>query len=135
MVDEHGAAGGDGLVHGGAAGFSDDEVVAAEEFGDFAGPSFEVNAAGEVVFDFLGALVEAADVMAEDDGDLGVEPGCFEDSAHDGADVGGAGGGEVENAEGVGGIGGADGGEGLEAGADGEAGDDDFFGGDAAIDE
>ncbi len=39
VVDEHGAAGGDCFVDGGAAGFADDEMVLAEEAGHFPGPA------------------------------------------------------------------------------------------------
>lgn len=46
VVDEHGTLGGEGFVDGGSSGFSDDEVVTTEEFGDFTGPAFDADAAG-----------------------------------------------------------------------------------------
>ena len=39
VVDEHGAARGEGFVDSGASGLADDEVVGAEEFGDFLSPA------------------------------------------------------------------------------------------------
>ena len=54
VVDEHRAAGGDGLMHGGSAGLADDEVVAVEELRDPARPADEADAAGVGVLDFPG---------------------------------------------------------------------------------
>ena len=126
VVDEHRAAGGDGFVDGGTAGFSDDEVVGGEEFGDLAGPAFDSDAAGVGVFDFAGALVEEADVFPQDDGDVGAWVGV-EDRFGDPADVGEFWGGEVEDLEGAeGGVGG-DGSELGEGGIHREAGFDDLF--------
>ena len=85
VVDEHGAFGGDGFVHGCATGFADDEMVGGKEFGDLAGPAFDFHAAGELVFDFAGFFIKAADVASEDDGDFGV---VLEDGANNIADVG-----------------------------------------------
>jgi hypothetical protein len=43
VVDEHRAAGGDGFVDGGSAGFTNGEVVGVEELRDSAGPADETD--------------------------------------------------------------------------------------------
>lgn len=135
VVDEHGAAGGEGFVDGGAAGFADDEVVAAEEFGDFFRPALDLHAAGVVFLDFAGAAVEFPEVASEDDGEFGGPAGVVEDGAGDASDGGSFGGGEEEGAERFGFVVGADGGEFFEAVGDGESGFDDLACGDVLIDE
>ena len=72
VVDEHGAFGRDGFMNGRSAGLSDHQVMGGQEFGDFAGPAFDLHPAGELVFDFPGLFIKAAKVPSEDDGDLGV---------------------------------------------------------------
>ena len=135
VMDEDGAAGGKGFMDGGAASLADDEVVVAEEFGDFFGPTADVDAAGVGVLHFAGPAIEFADIAAEDDGDFGGPAGVVEDGAGGAADGGAFGGGKEEDAEWFGGILGGDGGEGAEALVDGEAGFDDAVGGDLAVDE
>lgn len=135
MVDEHGAAGCDGFVDGGSAGFSDGEVVGGEEFWDVAGPAFDLDTAGEFFLDFACAIVEFSDVSAEDDGDGGLCSGDGKDGAEVFADSGFFGGGEVEDFEWGAGFLGGEGNEFFEARVDGESGDDDFLFGEALLDE
>lgn len=85
VVDEHGAFGGDGFVHGGASGLPDDKVMGGKELWDFTGPTLDFHATGELVFDFTGLFVEAAKVSSEDDGDFSI---VFQDGPNDVADVG-----------------------------------------------
>lgn len=131
-MDEHGALGGDGFVHGGSARFADDEVMGGEEFRDLLSPAFDANAAGIGGFEGMDPAIETAEVAPQNDGDLGV---VNESGADDVVDVGRAGGGEEEDAEGGQRSVRGDFWKLLEAGADWESGDLDFFGGDFLGDE
>ena len=104
VMDEHRAAGGDGLVHGGAAGLADDEVVVVEKLRHLAGPADEPDAAGIGLLDFARAGVEQPDISPEDDGEMDVGRGIQQGAAV-AADEGQFGGGEIEDAEGIAGVG------------------------------
>jgi len=68
VVDEHGAAGGDGLVDGGSASLTDDEVVLVEELRDFSRPSEKTNTSGIRGLDLAGARLKKSKVFAHHDG-------------------------------------------------------------------
>ena len=80
VMHQHGTLGGEGFVNGGSAGLANDEMMRAEEIGDFFSPSLEGDAMGEFLFDFVCLAVEASEVVAQDHGDFTI---AFEDSAHD----------------------------------------------------
>lgn len=135
VVDEHGAACGECLVDGGAAGFADDEVVVTEEFGDLLRPAFDLDAAGVGFLDFAGPAVEFSEVSSEDDGEFGGPSGVVEDGPGGASDGGAFWRGEKEDAEWFGVVVGADGVELAEAIVDGKPGLDDAAWGDVEIDE
>ena len=51
VVDQHGALCGNGLMHGGASGFTNDEVVRGEQLGDFTSPAFDMDSPGKGFFE------------------------------------------------------------------------------------
>ncbi len=127
-MDEHRAAGGDGFVHGGAAGLADNEMVSVEELGDFARPADEADAAGIGIFELLCAGIQTAGVASEHDGEAHGRRGVEQRTAV-GTDERFLGGGEIEDAEGLAGVVGVHGREFREDRIHGKAGVDDLLGG------
>ena len=71
VMDQHGTLGGDGFVNGGTTGFSNHEVMRGKQFGDLAGPPFEMESAGVGLFEGANFPVEPADVSTENGRDPG----------------------------------------------------------------
>jgi hypothetical protein len=57
-------------MHGGSAGFADDEVVVVEELGDFARPADDADAPGMAFMELLGLVIEPPDIAAENEGEM-----------------------------------------------------------------
>ena len=111
-------------MDGGSACFPYYEVVGAKKVGNFFGPTFERYAMRVFLFDLVSFAIETADIVTQNDSDMGV---MFENRPHYLTDMRRARGGEIENFEGRDVRIRGEFGEFTKAGAYGESGDGDSF--------
>lgn len=135
MMNKHGTLCSKGLMNGSPTSLANNKVMAVEKLRYFLGPSFDGDAPGVLLLNFLGPAVNFSEVFPQDDGQLARWPRGIKQFTRDSSDVRFFGGGEVEDAKRVKGGSGVNGLEFCKMWVDRKPGINDFFSWKAMLDE